>query len=268
MTTRTFPLDGPINLQARLGHATLTVDAVEDATEARVDVQARGSAEDAVDRVSVELAGRTLQISTPRQGGLLDLVPGSRPRDDVDITVRVPAGTAMKISSYFGAITVRGRSGGVDIATGLAPVILDVVDGDLRLRYGGAAARVAEVRGSVTLRSGSGDAVLGAVTGDLSCGCGSGSLDVGSVGGRVRWRAGSGTARLACVHDDVDLASGSGTVSIGLPDGVSVRLDVTAGSGLVASELPIEARQTGSGRAITVRARTGSGDIRLFRAVA
>jgi hypothetical protein len=267
MITRTFPLDGPINLHARLAHATLTVEAADGLGEAQVDVVARGDSS-AVDRVSIALTGRTLQITTPRQGGLLDLVSGGRARDAVEITVRVPAGTAMKISSMIGAITVRGRSGGVDIATGVAPIDLDVVDGDLRLRYGGATARVHEVRGNATLRSGSGDAVLGAVSGDLSCGCGSGSLEVGSVGGRVRWRAGSGTARLARVHDDVDLASGSGAVSIGLPAGVSARLDVTAASGRVASELPIESRPSGTGRPITVRARTGSGDIKLFRAVA
>lgn len=267
MTTRTFPLSGPINLQARLGHATLIVEAAEGLTEATVDVDAPADS-DAAERASVELTGRTLQISAPRQGGLLDRVSGSRTRDALDITVRVPAGTAMKISSVTGAITMTGRSGGVDVATGAAPIDLDVVDGDLRLRYGSATARVAEVRGSATLRSGSGDAILGTVTGDLSCGCGSGSLEVGPVGGRVRWRAGSGTARLASVHDDVDLASGSGTVSIGLPPGIAARLDVTAGSGRVASELPIDAQPAAGGRPITVRARTGSGDIRLFRAVA
>jgi hypothetical protein len=267
MTTRRFPLTGPINLEVRLGLASLTVEAGEDVPEARVDVQPRGDAAGA-DLVSVGLAGRTLQISTPRQGGLMDLMPGARLRDLVDITVLVPAGTAMKMSSFTGSITVHGRAGGVDVATGVGPIDLDVVDGDLRLRYGGATARVGEVRGSVSLRSGSGDAVLRAVTGDLTCGCGSGSLEVGSVGGRVRWRAGSGTARLASVHGDVDLASGSGTVSIGLPSGIAARLDVTAGSGRVTSELPIEREPSGTGRAITVRARTGSGDIRLFRAAA
>src|SRR6059058_2205935 len=62
----------------------------------------------------------------------------SRARDQVDITVRVPSGTAMKISSFTGAITMHGRAGGADIATGVAPIDLDVIDGDLRLRYGGA----------------------------------------------------------------------------------------------------------------------------------
>jgi hypothetical protein len=267
MTTRTFPLDGPINLHARLAYAALTVHAIDGLTEARVEVEPRGDVSDN-ERVSVELAGRTLTISAQRQGGLLDLVSGPRRRDDVDITVQVPAGTAMRITSFTGAVTVRGRSGGADIATGVASIDLDVVDGDLRLRYGGATARVGEVHGSMTLRSGSGDAILGSVTGDLSCGCGRGSLEVDRVGGRVRWRAGSGTARLAAVHDDVDLASGSGSVSIGLPAGVTARLDVTAGSGRVSSELPIESGPSGAGRPITVRARTGSGAIRLFRAAA
>jgi hypothetical protein len=267
MTSKTFALDGPINLQVRLGYASLTVYAEEGRAEAQVDVDARGHAA-AGDRVSVELAGRTLSISAPRQGGLLDLMPGSRRPDLVDVTVRVPAGTAMKISSFTGAVTVRGRSGGADIATGVADINLDVIDGDLRLRYGGATARVGEVRGSASVRSGAGDAVLDAVAGDLSCGCGTGALEVGPVGGRVRWRAGSGSARFASVHNDVDLASGSGAVSIGLPTGITARLDVTAGSGRVSSELPIESGPSGAGRPITVRARTGSGEIRLFRAAA
>ena len=70
------------------------------------------------------------------------------------------------------------------------------------------------------------------------------------------------------MYGDVDLASGSGAVSIGLPGGVTARLDVTTGSGNVRTDLPIaDAAEVVRG-AITVRARTGSGDVRLFRAAA
>jgi hypothetical protein len=68
------------------------------------------------------------------------------------------------------------------------------------------------------------------------------------------------------VHGDVDVASGTGELAIGIPAGQAARLDVTTGSGRVNSELPVEERPATAGRAITVRARTGSGDIRLFRA--
>jgi hypothetical protein len=122
----------------------------------------------------------------------------------------------------------------------------------------------------VTSRSGSGSARFGRIGGDLNAGCGSGELDVTSVGGSVRSRAGSGRFTLARVNGDlVDLASGSGPMSIGLPAGRPARLDVTTGSGRVDSELPIHDRprvSVSKARAMQVRARTGSGDIRLFRA--
>jgi hypothetical protein len=122
------------------------------------------------------------------------------------------------------------------------------------------------VSGSVELRSGSGSASFGEIGGALNAGCGSGDLEVHVIRGAVRSRCGSGTARLGEVHGDVDLATGSGGLEIGLPPGVSARLDVHSGSGRVSSELPIEDAPASTTDVITVRAKTGSGDVRLFRA--
>ncbi len=68
------------------------------------------------------------------------------------------------------------------------------------------------------------------------------------------------------MHGDVDLATGSGGLEIGLPIGITARLDVHSGSGNVSSELPVDDKPTSTNDAITVRAKTGSGDVRLFRA--
>ena len=84
--------------------------------------------------------------------------------------------------------------------------------------------------------------------------------------GAVKWRSGSGDARIGAVYGDVDVASGAGAISLGLPAGVTARLNVQTGSGEVHSDLPIEERPTSEKGAITVRARTGSGDVHLFRA--
>jgi hypothetical protein len=116
------------------------------------------------------------------------------------------------------------------------------------------------------VRSGSGNAYFGDVGGALQAGFGSGDLDVDLARGAVRSRAGSGDARIGAVHGDVDVAAGSGGVSIGLPAGVSARLEVTTGSGRVHSELPIDTQSSGAVKSIMIRARTGSGDVRLFRA--
>ncbi len=263
----TFPLTGPINLQVRLGHGSVTITAHDDLAEAAVRLSPRDPSSEILERMTVELRGRTLTVNSPHQGGLADLVAGwKRDRDAVDAEIDVPAGTALKITTASADVTVRGRCGGADVTTGSATIAMDTVDGDLRLRSGNASSRVRTVLGAVTVRSGAGDAQFGEVTGALRSGFGSGDLDVAVARGVVRSRAGSGDAHLGAVYADVDLASGSGAVSIGLPGGFAARLDVTTGAGRVQSELPIDDSARDGNTAISVRARTGTGDIRIFRA--
>jgi hypothetical protein len=268
MTTQTFPLTGPINLQARVGHGSLVVTAQDDLTDAVVILTPRTTDSDILDRVVVDLQGPTLSINAPRQGGIFDLAlfGGRRDREAVDITVSVPSGTAIKASSYTAPVTVHGRCGGADVATGAADITLEHVAGDLRVRYGSGTCRVERVDGSVQSRSGAGRAHFGTIGGSLSAGCGSGELEAATVRGAVNARSGSGGASFGAVYGDVNVGSGSGSMNIGLPAGVPARLDVTTGSGRVSSDLPIDDGPTSKGAPITIRARTGSGNIRLFRA--
>jgi hypothetical protein len=265
-----FPLSGPINLHARLGHGSVTVTARDDITEAVVTMTARGSAtagQETLDRVTVEMDGPTLSIAAPRQGGIFDMISSwRREQDAVDLTVLVPTSTAVKISTFTATINVIGRCGGADIASGGATITLDHVAGNLLLRYGNGNSDVNQVDGDATIRSGSGNVRIGEIGGALQAGCGSGGLEVGSVRGSVRSRAGSGDAVLSAVYGNVDLASGSGSVSIGLPSGVVARLEATTGSGRVETQLAIDERPVSPGPSIRVRARTGSGNIRIFRA--
>ena len=266
-----FPLDGPINLNARVAHGSLTVHAVESVTEARVSLAPRKAGSDIVERTTVEMDGHTLTVHTPRRGGVFDLGLFGGPftaRDLIDVTVTVPAGTALKLASYTAPIVVDGRSGSADVAAGSATVTMAQVDGDLRLRFGSGTASAGTVTGSVQVRSGSGSASFGAVGGSLVCGCGSGDLEVASVRGAVRSRTGSGSARLGVVYGDVDLASGSGGVEIGLPRGHAAQLNVLTGSGKVRSDLPVDDSPRAGSPRLAIRARTGSGDVRLFRAAA
>lgn len=267
MPTQTFPLSGSINLHVRIGHGELAVAAVDGCTEASVMLRARGKNTAILDRITVGMNGRTLEVLTPREGGLIDFLGGwKHDNAAVEAEITVPTGTAVKLTTFTADITVTGRTGGADVATGTGAIVLDEVDGDARLRFGSSASRVQRVTGSATVRSGSGDAVFGEVLGDLEAGFGSGDLRADAVHGSSRLRAGSGNLRLDAVHGDVDFTCGSGEMSLGLPAGISAQLDVRTGSGQVRSDLPIDEQRTGTGRAITVRARTGSGDVRLFRA--
>src|SRR5262249_31152541 len=66
---------------------------------------------------------------------------------------------------------------------------------------------------------------------------------------------------------DVDFTSGSGDLSVGLRRGQPARLDVVTAGGQLRSDLPIENNPpSNTARAITVKARTGSGDVRIFPA--
>lgn len=268
--TRTFPLTGAINLSVRLGRGSVAVRMADDSATATatVDLEPNAGAEDVAARFTVELVGPTLTVWAPREGALADIVSRwrQRSRDSVAVTITVPAGTALKIATSDAPVTVIGRCGGADIATGSGAITLDHVDGDLMVRYGNAGSRVNRVSGSVTVRSGAGEARFGIIDGSLEHGSGRGLLDVGEVHGPVRSRNGAGSCRLSAVHGDVDLASGSGAMSIGLPAGAAAHVNATTGSGRVHSDLPIDDQPKLPTRTITVRARTGSGDIQLFRA--
>jgi hypothetical protein len=265
--TRTFPLSGPMDLAVRLGHGRLTVHAREGLSEATVTLAARD--QDLLEKVTVEMRGSTLTVHGPRQGGLADLLGGWRKdRDTLDVTIEVPTGTAAKLVTASASITTTGRMGPCDVATGNAEVEVDAVAGDLRLRYGNGESRVGSVAGSVQLKAGRCEARFGEITGSLSSGLGSGSLHATTVRGDLHARSGAGSTAVDAAYGNVDLATGSGTLTVGVPDGVSVRLDVTTGSGSLHSDLPVEQAPRTGARAVTLRARTGSGDVRLVRAPA
>jgi DUF4097 and DUF4098 domain-containing protein YvlB len=266
MTTKTFAITTPITLVGRIGHGSYRITALDDLTEASVTLTARTEGSDVLERTTVELRAKTLQINSPRQGGLLDIF-NNRNRDAIDIDVAVPSGTPLKLSSLSGEFTVTGRCGSADFASGATSVTAEHVDGDLRLRYGSGDCDIERVSGSVQIKSGSGTVNFGDVGGALTSTSGTGRLEVNSVHGAVRFRAGSGGAMLGAIYDNVDLATGSGELRIGVPSGVSAKLDVTTGSGRVDPQLPISETSNG-GRAITIRVRTGSGNVHLFPAAA
>lgn len=262
-----FPLHGAINLHVRMGHGHVAVIAADDVTEAHVTLRPRGASAEFVERITVSMNGPTLEVLAPRQGGLADLVSGWRhDRDAVDVAITVPSGTALRIATVTAEIAVRGRSGTADLATGTGAIAVGDVDGDLRVRSGRTSCRVERVSGSVVARSGAGSVAVGEVGGAVQAGLGSGDLELGTVRGTLRSRTGSGSARIDAAYGNVDLASGHGALTIGLPAGIAARVDVLTGSGSVVSDLLVEGAQRGASRAITIRARTGAGDVRLFRA--
>ena len=262
----TFPLTERVNLVVKLAHGSVVVNAVDDLREAVVKLAPRDESSDVLDRFTVELRGSTLLVTGPRQGGLLDLISNwRRDREAVDVVVEVPTGTPVKVASASADVTGNGRCGSADIAIGAANVTFDAVAGDFRLRCGSGETRVRSVSGGAQVRAGSGSAHFGDVGAGLECGFGSGQVTAEAVRGGVRVRGGAGSADVGATYGDVDIAFGSGPIRVGLPAGTPARVDVTSGSGHVHSDLAVESAPAKSGEPISVRARTGSGDVHLTR---
>lgn len=268
MAEFTFPVRNALQLVVRIGHGAVTVETDDGLTEATVRLNAGKHAQELLSKTAVEMRGPALVVVAPRQGGVFDLpFLGKWAGRGLDVHVVVPTATPVKISTYTAPIRISGQVGNADLAFGAGEAAVREVDGDLRLRFGSGLAKAVRVHGSVDLRSGSGNARFGEIDGNLRAGYGSGDLEVRVVHGRVQSRSGSGTARIAAAHGDVDLVSGAGGIEIGLPSGTQAQLDIQTGSGELRSELPIEDEpRPGKGAPISLRARTGSGDVHLFRA--
>ena len=261
----TIPLDEPISLEVRLGRGRLDIVMRDDATEAVVQLIPRSADNDLMERITVELRGRKLIVTGPRQGGLADLVRGWLARDGVDARIEVPAGTAFSIASASDEITVSGRSGDADIATAAARVTLDTVAGNLRLRCGQSECRVGNVSGTVRLHGGGGSAYVGEVGGAYTGNLGRGDIELQVAHGPVRVRNGHGGLRVLAGYADIDAATGYGAIEIGLPSGVAAQVDASTGLGEVISSAPVDQRPAAGATKIGVRVRTGKGNITFHR---
>jgi len=270
MTSRSFTVSGPLNLNCKFGAGSVSINAVPDLGEATVELVARDPGSTVLNRTTVELHGRTLSIQGPKtRGGVFDLPVFGRGKDAdaLDITVSIPAGSTIKVATMTGDVSTVGRIGDADIGCGASAVCLDEIQGNLRLRFGSGAIRVGTVSGSATVRGGSSEVQIGD-GGSVDVAFGTGRLELGRAHGPVRMRTGAGSAQIGSAEADVDLTSGSGELAIGIPSGLRARLDIMTGSGQLRTEMPVEpkADEPGLKRHSTIRARTGSGDVTIRRA--
>jgi hypothetical protein len=130
--------------------------------------------------------------------------------------LRVPPGTAVRVRTGSGDVTVAGVRGGVTARTGSGTIDLERVDGGVTARTGS---------GDVTIR-GAGDTTVRAQTG-------SGTIDATRVRGEtIAAQTGSGDVRLQVVAPPSTLTArtGSGDVELTVPD-VAYAVDARTGSG-------------------------------------
>lgn len=178
----------------------------------------------------------------------------------VDVQVEAPAGTALEVSTKFGDVRVLGSSGEAKVRTGAGDVR---VERCLRLEAATGAGDVTVgscTGGSAT--TGTGTVTIDSSEGALHARTGAGDLTVlASSGGAVSAVTGAGDVTLSLLSGSCECRTGAGDVTVLVPRDEPVWLDLSAGLGSVRKEVePVGAPAEGQAY-LSVRARTGLGDV-------
>ena len=165
-----------------------------------------------------------------------------------DISINADIGRS-KIISGSGDITI-GNAVDLECSTGSGDISVARLEGEAaRLNSGSGDVSVGEAHCPVTAKSGSGDVVLQ-------------SLD----GTNLQANSGSGDIGITATSGSVDLRSASGSLTVGVADNLPTWLDLNSVSGDIRIALESSSPPAPGEPYISVRARTASGDIGIYRA--
>jgi hypothetical protein len=239
-----------------LGSGSIIVEpgAREDLVEASIDADD----DRFVEQVQVRNDHDWLRISFPQQLlrhtkaqlrlGVPDGLTYVIKTGSADISISADIGRS-KIVSGSGDITI-GNAVDLECSTGSGDISVARVDGRAaRLNSGSGDVSVGEAQCPVTAKSGSGDVVVQTLEGaNLQANSGSGDIGIASTSGSV------------------ELRSASGSLTVGVADNLPTWLDLNSVSGDIRIALESTAPPEPGEPYISVRARTASGDIGIYRA--
>ena len=249
MPTKTFETPGTVDLRLRVPTGDMRVTAVAD-NQTVVDYDG----EDAEQRVTVSHHAHgdrhevIVEVDSRRRGFGHGFRWGNN--DDVNVRVRVPVDSDVRVLTASGDLVIDGEVAVVDVKT---------ASGDVRV----------ESMTSGRVVSASGDVTVGVVGGDASLNTVSGDVEIGTLDGDVNLRSVSGDIDVACaVGGEVAVRTVSGDVEVAVRRGSLVHIDAQALSGDLSSELDLDGDPDGvetEEPLVDLRVVTVSGDVRLRR---
>lgn len=252
--THRFPTPEPIRLHLRSGRGAVEVLA-GDADETVVEISTRHDEPNV--RVEASSDGRSVTVHVPRHRRL-----ANPPR--VDITVRLPEGSTVDLSTASASITTRGRLADADVRTASGSISVEHVTGDADVKAASADVRLGAIGGSATLKSASGDLHVASVGGRCIAAAASGAIEVGWAGELVTAVTASGSITVRdVVRGSLTLKTSSGAVTVGVRKGTLVWLDLKTASGRTINNLTDDAGPAGDEEPLTLKVLTASGNITI-----
>jgi hypothetical protein len=276
---RTLSVNGPVTLRVSTGSGYIKVSPGSDN---QVHITGRvksnnnwwgGSSDDAVAKVAanppIDQAGNIIRVGDDHGSDWAHHV-------SIDYEITTPANTMLVAQSGSGDLQLSNINGTVKASTGSGSIHAEKLGSGSRLETGSGTIEASNLMGSTTLQTGSGEirAQLGSA-GDVVAGTGSGDIKLENVQGAVKAETGSGSLDISGQPTAPwKLETGSGEISLRLGNNAHFTLDAETGSGSVKSDPPLTITTHGSidkhhvsgtvnGGGPTIKAQTGSGDIRI-----
>jgi DUF4097 and DUF4098 domain-containing protein YvlB len=279
----TFETTGPVQLTVELGiRSDIWITAV-DRTEASVHIRPRNPDRErdsnAADQVRVDLAEERLHIGFPH----LRIQNWFTNGGAVDVTIEVPIGSAIDVSSGMGSLDADGEFGATVLRTGMGAIRIgqcaslraktgqgDVtvggVTGPAEITTGTGKVRVGLLGGAATVKNSNGETQIGAADGGLTVTAANGDIEIGRAAGEVAAKAANGAIRLGDIaRGAITAATAAGSVEVGVRAGAAAWLDLSTKYGRVHNDLTVGDGPEPSGDTVQVRARSSYGDIRIHR---
>ncbi|MGV0742176.1 DUF4097 family beta strand repeat-containing protein [Mycolicibacterium sp. XJ870] len=220
------------------------------ASDVRVAEQAR-----------VECHNGTLKVTAGRK--VLSLGRGGA----VHIDIELPAKSRLKASSASADVEADGAYSECRFASASGNVRIGTVIGNIKADTASGDVTVDDVTGNASISTASGAAAIGRLDGDVKFQAASGGITVGVLRGNVNVQTASGSVAVAtAVTGGLSAQTASGEVEVGIPEGTAARLELASKSGSVSNGLQTTDGPAEGDDTVTVRARTGSGDITVRRA--
>jgi DUF4097 and DUF4098 domain-containing protein YvlB len=282
----TFPTPEPIGVTIELALGDVHVIASDrDDTVVAVNPSDRSRPADieAADQTTVEFDAGRLVVRTPRPRGLGKVVgPGSR-SGSVVIVIELPSGSDVQSDSALGDFRGDGRLGDirvkvavghirldesteVDLSTSTGSITVGRVAGDATIK-GAGELRVAAVGGHSQFKNLNGKTWVGEATGELRVRSSNGSITIERIHGRANAKTANGDIRIDEVAGgSIDLATASGRIDIGITADTAAWIDAHSRFGRIIRDLDVAPAPEGAPSTAEIRARTGAGDITIFRA--
>jgi len=278
----TFNTPEPISaaIDIAVGHVRiLATDRTDTVVAVRPSDESHEPDVRAAEQTRVEYTSSGLLIKTPRQRGL-----GPRKIGSVDVTIELPAGSAVHADGAMAVFRCSGRlgecrikdsagdievdqAGPVDLSTAAGAITVDRVTGHAEVSTSSGRVRLREIDGTAVLKNSNGDTWVGEITGDLRVSNSNGGIVIGHAGADITASTANGDVRIGeLTRGSASLKTSMGEIEIGIHAGTAAKLDAQTQFGTVHNSMDAADSPEPSDEIVEVRARTSFGDIVIRRA--